>query len=352
MSLDAECPTNAQPYLARRTLLASGLASLVLPPVHAQPQPQHAPAGGSGFDPIRDALKTAIERQEVPWVGLLVTRGDNDMFMHAEGVGPDHVDVLRSATKIATCTALMTLVQSGALSLEDPVARYIPAWGGDKASLSVGHLLSMNSGLPTRAQGFSDELSLAEAAAVIGRAPLEARPGERFIYGNLGLTVAGRVAEVASGQNWDAFFRSALGAPLGLNFTYGPLETGRLGGGGRSDLASYGRLLKLHLNGGLHEGQVILRSDLIARMQTSNGSVFRNPIPETEAYGYGMGWWFDRIDSSGRPLVISDPGAWGAYPWIDLERRYGAFLFVRKQLADGVRLVRRLRPMIETALAS
>src|SRR5204863_1338539 len=136
-----------------------------------------------------------------------------------------------------------------------PVQRYVPAFGGDKVGITVRHLLSMNSGLPSRLSSVSDEMSLADAAEEIGRAPLAAEIGSRFIYGNLGLTVAGRVAEVVSGKKWDEFFHEALAQPLGMDFSYGPLDTLRLGGGGRTNARNYGKLLKLHLSGGLHEGR-------------------------------------------------------------------------------------------------
>jgi CubicO group peptidase (beta-lactamase class C family) len=158
------------------------------------------------------------------------------------------------------------------------------------------------------------------------------------------------VEEVVSGKNWPAFFQTALADPMGLDFTYGPFETGRLGGGGRTNAASYGKLLKLHLAGGLHEGRRILSQQLVVEMQRSNGSTFRNPVPEIDAHGYGMGWWFDAVDAQGRPRIVSDPGAWGAYPWLDRERRYAGFLFVRKALAEGARLQREVRPLIERAL--
>jgi CubicO group peptidase (beta-lactamase class C family) len=337
--------------MSRRLLLASGAAVLSVPGGCAQSSRRDPASPGSGdFDSVKAELQAAVQRNDVPWAALLVTRDGKDLFRHAEGVPLDHVDVLRSATKIATVTAVMTLVQSGALKLEDGASRYVPSFAGEKSEITVRHLLSMNSGLPANFREFSDDASLADAADIIARAPLAARPGERFIYGNLGLTVAGRVAEIVSGQSWDTLFEANVAQPLGMTFTYGPLETGRLAGGGRTNLASYGALLKMHLAGGQHAGKPFLRRDLVALMQASNGSAFRNPVQGTETYGYGMGWWFDRVDNTGRPQIISDPGAWGAYRWIDLARGYGAFLFVRKQLADGVKLQRALRPLIERAV--
>ena len=303
----------------------------------------------SPFSEAASVLDHVVAQGTVPWAVLLVTAPDRVLFTHAAGVEVGHVDVLRSATKIATVTAVMTLVQSGAASLDDPVSRYVPAFRADKGDIRLRHLLAMNSGLPFSWRGFSDDTPLAQAADAIAAAPLAARPGARFISGNLGLTVAGRVAEVVSGQEWDQFFRRTLAEPLGLNFAYGPLDMGRLGGGGRTDAESYGKLLRLHLNGGLHEDRRILSQHLVQEMQRSNGSVFVNPLVQIKPHGYGLGWWFDAVDAEGQATVISNPGAWGAYPWIDLRRGYGAFLFVRKRLDEGVAIQREVQPIVERA---
>lgn len=332
----------AIPVLDRRAILAAGLALAACQTEPASPQ-----AESDVEKEIRQKLDAAVARGLAPWAILHVTRSDRDVMVHASGIDASHVDVLRSATKVATVTAVMTLVRDGAVALEDSVARFIPAFGGDKSGITVRHLLSMNSGLPSQWRGFSDAVPLSEGAGAIANVPLAARPGERFIYGNLGLTVAGRVAEIASGRPWDQFFSDALASPLGLKFDYVPLETGRLGGGGRTNAESYAKLLRLHLGRGVHNGAAFLPAELMDTMQASNGSRFVNPIPEIQPQGYGMGWWFDAVDASGAPLVISDPGAWGTYPWIDRTRRYGAILFVRKQLAQGVALQREIKPLVD-----
>lgn len=328
--------------LDRRAVVAG--ASLAVPAGRAA-------AATLDFGAVQARLEAAVAAGAVPWARLLVTRGGKDLYVHAVGTDLDQVDVLRSATKIATVTAVLTLVDQGKLRLEDPVMGYIPAFGAEKASVTVRHLLSMNSGLPASWRAFSDETSLAVAADVIAQAPLAAQPGARFIYGNLGLTVAGRVAEVVSGKPWDAFFQAAVAGPLGIDFTYGPLDTGRLGGGGRTNLLSYGTLLRMHLAKGMHGPRRFLSAELVEAMQHSNGSAFVNPFSvATEAHGYGMGWWFDAVKADGEARIVSDPGAWGAYPWIDWDRRYGAFLFISKSLGAGARLQRDLRPLVERTL--
>lgn len=315
----------------------------------ARPTQAGAQAAGD-FSPVANLLDHAVTRAVAPWAVLIVTRADGELFRHAAGTEIGHVEGLRSATKLATATAILTLVQSRRLSLEDSAARFIPSFAGEKSAITVRHLLSMSAGLPSTSALFSDESPLAEACEAIARVPTVAAPGSRFIYGNLGLTVAGRIAEIVSGMSWEAFFRVHLAEPLAIDFAYEPLRIGRVGGGGRTNAESYARLLRLHLAGGALEQRRVLSPELVASMHEPSGARFSNSVPGMRAQGYGMGWWLDTLNTRGQALIVSCPGAWGAYPWLDRSRQYAAFLLIRSSLFVGASLQRRLRPLIEQAL--
>ncbi|MFM7535747.1 MAG: hypothetical protein ACKO91_08140 [Acidimicrobiales bacterium] len=59
--------------------------------------------------------------------------------------------------------------------------------------------------------------------------------------------------------------------------------------------------------------------------------------------GYGLGWWVD----SERPSYVQGGGAFGAVPWLDLERGYGACLVIESTARAGQRLASRVRPLLE-----
>lgn len=65
--------------------------------------------------------------------------------------------------------------------------------------------------------------------------------------------------------------------------------------------------------------------------------------------GYAMGWWVDR--NIGR---ISDPGAYGSVPWLDLEDGYGAYLVIEAEAdaGTGLELAAQLHDLVETAVTS
>jgi len=126
---------------------------------------------------------------------------------------------LASLTKVAaTGTAAMLLVDRGRLGLDDPVARWLPEFrDGARARVTVRHLLAHTSGLP--AGRTLDGLDAAEARRLVLRTPLEAAPGTRVQYSDLGPIVLGLVIERVTGEPLDRFVRRALHEPLGMRAT-------------------------------------------------------------------------------------------------------------------------------------
>ena len=104
-------------------------------------------------------LQRAVERGVIGAASLTVARRGTLIF--SEGYGqmrpeegapdtqPDSVFLLASITKPVTAWALMMLVDSGEVSLDDPVDCYLPEFrGGARDRVKVRHLLSHTSGMP------------------------------------------------------------------------------------------------------------------------------------------------------------------------------------------------------------
>jgi hypothetical protein len=56
-----------------------------------------------------------------------------------------------------------------------------------------------------------------------------------------------------------------------------------------------------------------------------------------------MGWWIDRVNKG----VFADPGAYGAFPWLDLPRDYGAFLALEASSVQGAQLWVAVKPELD-----
>ena len=190
---------------------------------------------------------------------LAITRGGRIAHVSYRGqrdaeaglpVEPDTIWRIYSMTKPITSVAAMLLYEEGALSLFDPVAKFIPSFGdlrvyrhGMAAApvtaraaqpMLVWHLLTHTSGLTYgfqqanpvdeayRAAGFildpPPEHDLASACDVWAGIPLLFEPGAEWNY-SVSTDVLGRVIEVISGQSLDEFFAERIFEPLGMTDT-------------------------------------------------------------------------------------------------------------------------------------
>ena len=195
------------------------------------------------------AIEKAIERAEMPGAVVLARmRKDGELIEHlcVKGmavVRPERIPMTRdtifdlaSLTKpIATTTAIMLLVDEGALQLDDPVAKVLPTFAErDKGEVTVRQLLTHSAGLkPWR--GFHEPLMAKERKTgerPIGtpesrewildrilRSALVHEPGEAAVYGDLDFIVLGAVVEAVSHQSLDEFCQERIFSPLGLSNT-------------------------------------------------------------------------------------------------------------------------------------
>ncbi len=109
------------------------------------------------FVALDRVVRQEIATQLFPGIEILVALGDDILLHRAWGtLDGDHpmecgtIFDLASLTKpVATATVLMTLVDGGALRLDDPVQRYIADFNGDgKDRITLRHLASHTAGLP------------------------------------------------------------------------------------------------------------------------------------------------------------------------------------------------------------
>ena len=129
---------------------------------------------------------------------------------------------LASLTKvIGTTTAIMVLYDEGRLQLDDPVVKYIPAFtGGYKDSVTIRHLLTHRSGLPAGRDLWRIAANPYQARQAVIETQLECKPGQCYIYSDLGADMLGFVAETVSGESLDQFLEEKVFHPLGMTDTF------------------------------------------------------------------------------------------------------------------------------------
>ena len=122
-------------------------------------------------------------------------------------------------------------------------------------------------------------------------------------------------------------------------------ENPNMEGGAFVTTGDYGKLLLMHLRDGFCDETRVLSAEAVDRMHRDRIM----EVYEGEAFdagtGYGMGWWVDRDGD-----YISDSGAYGSVPWLDLDDGYGAYLVIEATSQAGGALAGRLYDLVEAAV--
>jgi CubicO group peptidase (beta-lactamase class C family) len=162
--------------------------------------------------------------------GALVASGGIGTLRVGEDATPSADSVFRiaSMTKSFTGSALLSLVADGRIRLDEPVATYLPAVASwrwpttDGPPLTVRHLVSMESGLPSD-DPWADrhvDLTQAEMEALIGAGPsFTWTAGTTFEYSNLGWGLIGQVIRAVTGEEVQTRISRDLLEPLGMSRT-------------------------------------------------------------------------------------------------------------------------------------
>ncbi len=143
----------------------------------------------------------------------------------AVGCQPDSLFFLFSASKPMVALLVHMLAERGELGLDDPVARYWPAFGQrGKQDITVRQVLQHRSGLPV-ARGFArDAAAMTDWAAsvrAIERARLSYPPAAVPAYHVLSYGfILGELVQRVAGVPVTEFLRAELLHPLGLHDTY------------------------------------------------------------------------------------------------------------------------------------
>lgn len=129
---------------------------------------------------------------------------------------------LGSLTKQFTAAAILLLEERGKLSVNDTVKKCIPDAPAAWDKVTIFHLLTHTSGIPSFTS-FPDygptEAIPTTPEKLVARfrdKPLEFQPGEKFNYSNSGYVLLGYVIEKISGQSYASFVEQNIFGPLGM----------------------------------------------------------------------------------------------------------------------------------------
>ena len=237
----------------------------------------------------------------------------------------DDVFSIRSMTKALASTAAMQLVEQGKLDLQSPVSRWIPdasklqvmdGWDehgkprlrAPKRQITLRDLLTHTSGFAYRQWNADLDryIKLTNLPDLYGTGkedgfylPLMSDPGERWEYG-IGIDWAGKLVEIVSGKTIGRYMEENLFRPLAMNSTGYKLTPemearrvsahqrgpdGKLmriewkgqphpvhefgGTGLYSTAGDYLSFMRMILNGGVGNGNQVLRPETVKMMSTN-----------------------------------------------------------------------------------
>jgi CubicO group peptidase (beta-lactamase class C family) len=424
--------------MKRRSLLSLPVALLLAlaPLLRAEAPPATRPESvglsTERLERLRAGMQRYVDEGRVAGLVTLVSRNGRVVQLEAYGradleasraMTKDAIFRIASQTKALTSVAAMMLVEEGRLGLGDPVSRYIPAFekttvavpppAGAVAGTPVGavpakrpitirDLLTHTAGIgygygpaaeQWKAAGiqhwyFADRTE--SVAAVVERMaalPMDAQPGERYVYG-YNTDILGVVVEKVSGTTLADFLEKRICGPLGMvdtQFYLDPAKKARLaavyaakdgkierapdgvpgqghyvegpriafsgGAGLLSTARDYARLLQALLNGGELDGVRLLSPKTVELMTVNHvGTLFGESGPAASGMGFGLG--FDVMEDVGKSGRYGSQGAYGwggAYHttyWVDPREKLVALLMTQLLPAGGSDLHGRFRTLV------
>lgn len=333
-------------------------------------------------------LEAAISADQVPGLVALVVKDGKIVYHSAKGFSDvasgkpmekNSIFRIASQTKAITSTAVMMLWEEGKIRLDDPISKYIPEFKNPQVlsgfryadttfstkpstkEITIRHLLTHTSGLGYgvidgdermkmiyHKAGVTDlftteKITIGESVKRLAGLPLHHEPGAKYTYSE-GLDVLGYLIELVSGMPFDAFLKTRIFDPLGMNDTrfylseaqaprlvtvhtrmdgkwapfpvtfYDPAypKTGAKtffsGGAGLSSTAEdYAKFLQMYLNGGIYNGKRLLSPHTITTIMT-------NQVGDLLGEGgkdYGLA--FGIVDQKG--VQLGGMGSLGTFDW-------------------------------------
>ena len=340
---------------------------------------------------IASAMDEMIAKNEM--VGAVTLVIDKDKVVHFETHGfadvaakrpmtADTMFNIMSMTKPVTAAALLILQDEGKLNMNDPVAKFIPAFAelktpsGKLANLTILQIMTHTSGLgEAGGDAARSARTLDDLVPLWLAAPMKYEPGAKWQYTQSGINAGARIVEVASGMTFPEFLAKRLFGPLGMKHTthtptkdelpliatpyFKNKETGALearpvtspapgerpptGNAGLYATApDYGRFCQMLLNGGMLNGRRYLSTSALAWLATSQTGALSTGFFQNAAYGqYGAnyGWGIAtcvlRTPHGGLAAMLSPGtyghgGAWGTQAWIDPLKGVAYVLMVQR----------------------
>jgi CubicO group peptidase (beta-lactamase class C family) len=274
--------TRKQQVSVALTALAAGLTL---------PNPGAVRADQPGVVPLARVdsyLQSAMRSRRIPGLSIAVVRDGAVILQRSYGLAnveleagtsPGSVFELGSLSRQFTAAGVMLLVQDGKIRLGDPIRNHLPELPGSWMSVTVRHLLTHTSGIPsyTNVSGFFTTrgavMSKKQILDSIAALPMRFVPGEKWSASNSDYFVLGLLIERVSKQTYSRFLAERIFQPLGMAATrvndYGAVIRNRASGYTLDDNAYLSRTYSTHPSRLFGSGAIVSSVSDMARWEAA-----------------------------------------------------------------------------------
>ncbi|MEO7910052.1 MAG: serine hydrolase domain-containing protein [Roseiflexaceae bacterium] len=176
---------------------------------------------------VRRVVEEAMQVGRIPGMIVAVARGQTSVEYLAIGddalgrpLAHDTLFPVASITKLATALVVLRLAEDGALTLDDQLSEHLPDALAAQNGVTIRRLLSHSAGLPidvsSQAAPYSPGLDWPQLRAACLETALEAPPGTRVQYDNVGYGLLAAVAERRTKRGFADALRDLVLNPLGI----------------------------------------------------------------------------------------------------------------------------------------
>ena len=213
-------------------LIVTALNGLWAEPARPYPIPPDSIRHGNAIRQARAIATELIAAKKITGLGIAVAHKGTVVWSEGFGIADVEKGVpvtpltrfrLGSVSKVLTAAGIARLVEDGALELDAPVQRYVPAFPAKQWAITTRQLAGHIAGI----RHYSDELdgvlkgsphfeSVDKGLTIFAKDPLVFEPGTDYAYSSYGWNLISAVIEGAAREEFLTYMQRAVFEPLGL----------------------------------------------------------------------------------------------------------------------------------------
>ena len=276
---------------------------------------------------LEGKINQYLEQQQsesLPGLSIAVRKDNEIVYMNSKGLAKTDIKQsinsetqfrLGSISKPIIALAIMQLVESGKLSLDDQLLSFYPEFPTSFENITISHLLSHRSGIFDYINDNTnvlalDNLNMQDALEFIGNpnsgfANLEFEPGSMGNFSNTGYTILALIVEKVAGVTLPEYLNQHIFGPAGMENTFVISENEHLGDHGENYAFSLGTNINVlgfnsliyGANGVvsttsdmMHFVESLLKNEFVSEESLDLMTATQGAVPNIET-DYGLGWF-------------------------------------------------------------